>query len=296
MTAKTVNESPFVILSIGDIVADVKKNCRLEMDGTDNTKGAQTVEALAKDIKKFGQITPIIVKPRKDGRYDLVAGFRRLLALKGLNSVSVKAQVMALDDEEAEIINVKENLVRKDLTPYETAMICHRFSKRDWSGADIANKLGFSSRTYVNNLIHIVENCHAKVLLAWRDGNGACSTDRLSSWAKAGKEGSLKLFEEATNGKAKNGDSGKKTKGVSDRPRVASRRALEDALAFFVDDSSLDEDWKSGCLEALRFALGEDPVLGAYDPEAVREAKKEKKRRDRELKKEMESAKEVVEA
>lgn len=88
---------------------------------------ADDVGALAESIRDVGLIHPITLRPSDDG-YDVVAGFRRLRAVKKLNWQFVPANVVAADAARARMLNLAENLARKDLRLFDAMRTVHALS------------------------------------------------------------------------------------------------------------------------------------------------------------------------
>ena len=78
---------------------------------------AQTVES----IKQIGVVSPLIVRPDREGGYEILSGHRRLHAaqLAGLETVPVIVKEM--DDDAAIIFMVDSNLQRENILPSERA-------------------------------------------------------------------------------------------------------------------------------------------------------------------------------
>ncbi|MDM7325199.1 MAG: ParB/RepB/Spo0J family partition protein [Thermus sp.] len=79
-----------------------------------------SLEALAHSVKAHGVLEPLLVRPVGEGRYEVVAGERRLRAaqLAGLTEVPVVV-LEGLGEKEAQAIALMENLQREDLNPFE---------------------------------------------------------------------------------------------------------------------------------------------------------------------------------
>lgn len=73
---------------------------------------------LAENIKEVGLIQPVKLAVKK-GRYEIVAGHRRFLAIKSLGLEKIKAMVATMSKEEIALERASENLIRTDLTPIE---------------------------------------------------------------------------------------------------------------------------------------------------------------------------------
>jgi ParB family chromosome partitioning protein len=74
---------------------------------------------LVASVKKKGILEPLLVRPKDDGRYELVAGERRLRAATEVGLETVPCVVRDFSDEEAAEIALLENLQRDDLNPVE---------------------------------------------------------------------------------------------------------------------------------------------------------------------------------
>ncbi len=92
---------------------------------------AASLEELADDIAEHGQDTPVIVRPLGQGRYELVAGERRLRAKKilqlrdpsNINHRMIRATEKTLNDQQKENRQLAENIHREDLKPLELAEV-----------------------------------------------------------------------------------------------------------------------------------------------------------------------------
>lgn len=79
----------------------------------------ESMAALAQSIGEVGVITPIQVRNKPDGRYELLSGHRRKRAAELLRMTTIKAQVCDVDDDEAAIMMVDSNLQRERILPSE---------------------------------------------------------------------------------------------------------------------------------------------------------------------------------
>lgn len=141
------------------------------------------LDELAKSIKEYGLIQPIIVRPAKDG-YELVAGERRLRASISIGLERIAAIIRILEDRELAEQALIENLQREDLNYFEEAEgykkllseftitqeeIARRVGK---SQSTIANKLrllNLSERVKVNITPGVITERHARALLKLPD-------------------------------------------------------------------------------------------------------------------------------
>jgi len=107
------------------------------------TEARKNLGQLAKSIEQVGLIHPIKLAP-KDGGYELVAGFRRLLAYKELGLPTIRAEVLGepVDKIERTRIGLIENIQRQKLISRETIDAAVLLYKRYGSYKDVADKLG----------------------------------------------------------------------------------------------------------------------------------------------------------
>ena len=79
-----------------------------------------SLKELGASIVQDGLIEPIIVRPLKKERFQLIAGERRLRAIKDYTDMSViQAKIAEVDDRKARRISVTENILREDLSAIE---------------------------------------------------------------------------------------------------------------------------------------------------------------------------------
>lgn len=79
------------------------------------------MDDLVDSIVNQGVLTPVLVRPIKNGTYEMVSGHRRLHAAKRAELKTIPAVVMELSDDEATIIMVDANLQREEILPSERA-------------------------------------------------------------------------------------------------------------------------------------------------------------------------------
>lgn len=112
---------------------------------------------LADSIRARGVIQPIIVRPRVEGRYQLVAGERRWRAAQKAQLHEIPAIVRELDDREVMALALIENLQREDLNPVEEASAYRRLADQEGlTQAEIAAMVD-KSRSHVANMQRLLD-------------------------------------------------------------------------------------------------------------------------------------------
>ena len=81
----------------------------------------ESMMEMADSVKQHGILVPAIIRPKADGRYEMVAGHRRMTACMIAEKEALPCLVRDLTDEEATIIMVDSNLQREQLLPSEKA-------------------------------------------------------------------------------------------------------------------------------------------------------------------------------
>ncbi|MCC3144718.1 nucleoid occlusion protein [Halanaerobium sp. Z-7514] len=110
------------------------------------------IEELADSINNFGLIQPITVR-KKNNKYQLIAGERRLRAAKKLGKDKIPAVIKNFADQEMAEIALVENLQRKDLNFLEEAAAYQRLLEEfDLSQKELAERLSKGQSTIANKL------------------------------------------------------------------------------------------------------------------------------------------------
>jgi len=137
------------------------------------------LEELAKSIKQFGVIQPIIVRQREN-YYELIAGERRLRASQNIGKKTIPAIVKVMSNQEVAEIALIENLQREDLNYFEEAEGYQRLLQEfNLTQEEVAQRVGKSQSTIANKLrllklplqirnnisVDIVTERHARALL-----------------------------------------------------------------------------------------------------------------------------------
>lgn len=81
----------------------------------------EDMEQLVESVKERGIITPVTLRQKEDGRYEIVSGHRRTKACELAGLPTVKAEIRELTRDEAIILMVESNLQRSVILPSEKA-------------------------------------------------------------------------------------------------------------------------------------------------------------------------------
>ncbi|MCZ6474086.1 MAG: ParB/RepB/Spo0J family partition protein [SAR324 cluster bacterium] len=146
----------------------------------------QRIEQLARSIESQGVVQPLVVRPhpREHGRFELVAGERRLRALKLLGRDTAPVLVRAITDGQLLEASLVENLQREQLTPIEEAQAYRNLlDHHGYTQETLADRVG-KERSTIANLVRLLglppalrqdleeerlSTGHARTLLALED-------------------------------------------------------------------------------------------------------------------------------
>lgn len=81
----------------------------------------EDMEQLVQSIKENGQITPVMLRTKPDGRYEMICGHRRRKACELAGLTTVLAEVKDIDRDAAVVLMVDSNLQRSHILPSEKA-------------------------------------------------------------------------------------------------------------------------------------------------------------------------------
>ncbi len=214
-----------------------------------------SLNALAQSLGDRGVLQPVLVRPKPDGTYELIAGERRWRAAQIAGLDRIPALVRARDDAEALEAALIENMAREDLNPVEEARACAALVEElGLTREEVGRRVG-RGRVAVSNLMRLLDlpdealqlleegvfsEGHGRALLLAKDHAARRSLAR----AAAAEGWSVRTAEERA--RRSNGSRGRITGGAS---KTAKRTRPSDAHP--------DQDEAAGEIEtALGAALG----------------------------------------
>ena len=161
-----------------------------------STFNDDSLKSLISSIKEQGVIQPILIRKTNKNSYELIAGERRLRAVKVLGYEKIPAIIKSISDESAAIYALLENIQREDLNPIEEAMGLEKLIKKfKFTQEKLAQKTG-KSRSHIANLIRLlsldkyvigllsdrkIDMGHARALLSLGPASQKLFADRIVS-------------------------------------------------------------------------------------------------------------------
>ena len=144
----------------------------------------EELKELAESLKNNGLVQPPTVRKLPSGKYELIAGERRMRAAQLAGWEKIRVTVIEADDQTAAVMTTTENIQREDLNPIEEAVSYKTLQdKFDLTQQEVAEKVGKGRATVANatRLLELPEEVkalissnllsvgHAKVLLSVDD-------------------------------------------------------------------------------------------------------------------------------
>ncbi len=121
-----------------------------DIDTDDETFGTRVdlnLDALADSLKNDGQMVAVHLRQRADGKYQIVAGFRRCNAAKLLEWQTIRAVVATDDDTTCWRRAWQENMARRSMTATDRWFTVGKLLQAGHSQREVANLLGVNEST-----------------------------------------------------------------------------------------------------------------------------------------------------
>ena len=116
-----------------------------------------SLESLADSIKANGVIQPVIVRPKADGRFELIAGERRFRAAGLAKLIDLPVVVRDIDGYTQAQWAIVENIHREDLNPIDRAeAYAALLTQLGLSQAELAGRLG-EQRSSIANYLRLLD-------------------------------------------------------------------------------------------------------------------------------------------
>jgi ParB family chromosome partitioning protein len=136
-------------------------------------RNSKVFEEIVGNIKTIGLKKPVTVTQRTgpDGniKFLLVCGEGRLNAFRLLGETHIPALVVAVDDEDAFIMSLAENIARRQYRPLEILADIESLRQRHYGPETIAQKTGLSPQ-YVTNIIFLLERGEERLIEGVQQG------------------------------------------------------------------------------------------------------------------------------
>jgi ParB family chromosome partitioning protein len=125
------------------------------------------------NIKRIGLKKPITVTPRRRGDgseyFLLVCGEGRLKAFKALGEATIPALIIDVNDEDAFIMSLAENIARRQCRPLELLAGIEQLKEKGYNAKAIAAKTGLTF-SYIQGILTLIQHGEERLLVAVERG------------------------------------------------------------------------------------------------------------------------------
>jgi ParB family chromosome partitioning protein len=117
----------------------------------------EATSGLAASIRLQGVLQPVVVRPRREGGYELIAGERRWRSAREAGVPTIPAVVRDVDDRDTLLLGLVENVARENLSPVEEARAyASLIDEFELSLGDVAERVG-RSKSSVSNRVRLLD-------------------------------------------------------------------------------------------------------------------------------------------
>ena len=117
----------------------------------------EATAGLAESIRHQGVVQPVVLRPRLEGGYELIAGERRWRAAREAGVATLPALIREADDRDTLLLGLVENVARENLSPIEEArgyaLLLDEF---ELSLSEVSERAG-RSKPAISNKLRLLE-------------------------------------------------------------------------------------------------------------------------------------------
>lgn len=228
---------------------------------------SEALQELAASIKEFGILQPLVVRPLGSGKYELIAGERRLRAAKLAGLKNVPITVRAATNEASLELALIENIQREDINAMESARAYRRLiDEFNLTQEQVASKVG-KSRVAITNTLRLLKlppriqsavnegsitEAHARALMAFEsDAHMLAVFDQVV-------ENGLTVKDVEQKAKARPGGGKKGRAATAAQPIDPNIATLEEALSTYFGSGTKIRKQNVGGELAIQFYSDDD--------------------------------------
>jgi ParB family transcriptional regulator, chromosome partitioning protein len=146
---------------------------KLSSKNARKTERKAALEELKASIKTHGLLENLVITEGRNGRHEVVAGGRRLLALKALQeedhlATDHRVPCHLVDSGDAREVSLAENIVRVAMHPYDQFMAWKALANAGSRESEVAERFGVSEQLVAKRLK--LARVAPALLKAYRDG------------------------------------------------------------------------------------------------------------------------------
>jgi len=250
--------------------AELPLNELHEVPGRRRKLTEQQYNELKQNLRNNPLVTPVTVRQRKEGGFEVVSGSNRVAIFRELGRTHIPARVLDSDDTQAEINAFFANLLQADLPDFEKYLGFKKIMEfqGELTHAEIAERAGVS-RSFVTQLMAFddLPNGAISILRDQPATIGANAAQDLAALAKKGRE--AQVIEAITKVAAGELDQGKAVKHAATDPTTSTPAPRPEAIKIRIGKATYCNIQRADKVLRLQFQSAEE---AAAVQDAVREA------------------------
>ena len=204
-------------------------------------RNERVFEEIVGNIGTLGLKKPVTVTPRVDssGRryYLLICGEGRLKAFRSLGESTIPAMVVQVDDEDAFIMSLAENIARRQGRALELLSGIEQLRKQGYDRKTIAKKTGLSPE-YIYGILHLLEHGEERLLIAVESGRISLNVALSIAGAGSNDKDVQAALQDAYENKQLRGNQLLHARKVIERRRTLGRSVARNAPRKYTNVTS----------------------------------------------------------
>ncbi|MBT9503141.1 MAG: ParB/RepB/Spo0J family partition protein [Burkholderiaceae bacterium] len=198
-------------------------------------------EEIVVNIKALGLKKPVTVTPRVDGNgrryYLLICGEGRLKAFRSLGESTIPAMVVQVEDEDAFIMSLAENIARRQGRTLELLAGIEQLRKQGYDRKAIAKKTGLTTE-YISGILHLLEHGEERLLIAMEGGRISLNVALAIAGAGSNDKDIQAALQDAYEKRELRGSQLLQARKIIERRRTLGRTVARSAPRTYVNVTS----------------------------------------------------------
>ena len=204
-------------------------------------RNERVFEEIVGNIRALGLKKPVTVTPRVDGNgrryYLLICGEGRLRAFRSLGESTIPAMVVQVEDEDAFIMSLAENIARRQGRTLELLAGIEQLRKQGYDRKAIAKKTGLTTE-YISGILHLLEHGEERLLIAMEGGRISLNVALAIAGAGSNDKDIQAALQDAYEKRELRGSQLLQARKIIERRRTLGRTVARSAPRTYVNVTS----------------------------------------------------------
>ena len=117
----------------------------------------ETTEYFAERLREKGFYTPLVVRTKEDGRYEIILGRKRFYGARKAGMLSLPCAFAEVEDEEVLLMLLADTRDQREANVVEMALVCRALQEKFGYGQQTLAELSHQSRCQISNILRILK-------------------------------------------------------------------------------------------------------------------------------------------